>query len=120
MYLEQSIGIILFVLGFSLVFQGELWNAMLVKMKGTAFFPMFGMLCLLIGAFLVMHLSWDSEPRNTILVIFGYLALIKSLFFLVLPSKWMEACFDWALKQHRWVVVEGSVYVILGLYLFIQ
>ena len=124
MVLEKSVAIIFLILGLSLFFKGESWKSTVIKLNNSALYPPLGMLCLSLGSFLIVFLldNWDywmESHRPIILLIMGFLALLKAFFLLFLP-KYTKAFFDWALRKHQALYrLEAVFYIIIAIALFI-
>ena len=122
MLVEKTIGIIFFFIGLSLFIRGEDWKNVVFKLNNPVFYPILGVLFLSLGSFLVvfLHDNWMESYRSVILIVLGYLMLIKALLLLFLPKQ-VQGFFNWALEQHQALYrIEATFYIIIGLTLFIQ
>ncbi len=75
-----------------------------------------GMLTLLLGSFLVnIHNDWSTLPAAFV-SLFGWVALVKAIFYLLLPEVSLNKLIR-KINQRKWYMVDGVVVLLYGLYL---
>jgi uncharacterized membrane protein HdeD (DUF308 family) len=71
---------------------------------------------LLVGLFLVnLHNDWSTLP-SSLITLFGWIATIKGIAYLVLKETTLEKLVKYFYNR-KWFLIDGIISVLLGLYL---
>lgn len=115
--LSKVLGIFLMVVGAAVALRRNYFIpvvATFVEERLTRF--VVGLAELLAGLFLVVtHNEWSSAPA-AIVTLIGWLAVIESIAYMLLPDEVLEELIG-ALNKPEWYVGSGILSMILGLFL---
>lgn len=117
LYMAQLLGVVLVVVGLSLLLHTSFYQKMYKKIVQDEVMLIFsGILALVIGTVIVLaHNVWESS-WVVIITLFGWIALVKGVLLLLLPSETAELTAKW-FKGKGLLIFAGLFYLILGLVL---
>lgn len=114
-FLAKIIGLIYLVIGLGLVLNPKYYHKMFNDLLGDK--PLMyisGLLALIVGFLLVTyHNIWEANWA-VIITVFGWLALIKGVLILVLPTIMTKICKD-LFKTSNAFLVDGLLVLVLGI-----
>ncbi len=117
LYLAQLLGVVLVVIGLSLLIKINFYQKMYQKIvKDEVMLVFFGILALVVGtAVVLVHNIWESS-WVVIITIFGWVGVIKGVMLLLLPGETGQMTSKW-FKGKGLLIAAGLFYLILGLVL---
>ena len=119
LFLSKLIGLYCILIGLSMITRGQATvETVTALLQNSAMTLILGVITL--GAALAMvlaHNIWSGSVLAVVVTLIGWMALIKSLFFLFLPHEMEVELFLGQLHYRQLFYVYAAISLVLGLYL---
>jgi putative exporter of polyketide antibiotics len=119
LFLSRLIGLYCILIGASMMTRGQATvETVTALLQNSAMTLILGVITLAAGlAMVLVHNIWSGSLLAVVVTLIGWMALIKSLFFLFLPHEMEAGLFLGQLHYQQLFYVYAAISLVLGLYL---
>ncbi|MGA8619638.1 MAG: hypothetical protein WB660_14115 [Candidatus Sulfotelmatobacter sp.] len=119
LFLSRLIGLYCILIGLSMMTRGQATvETVTALLQNSAMTLILGVITLTAGLAMVLaHNIWSGGALVVVVTLVGWMALIKSLFFLFLPHEMEAGLFLGQLHYRQLFCVYAAISLVLGLYL---
>ena len=119
LFLSRLIGLYCILIGLSMMIRGQATvETVTALLQNSAMTFILGVITLAAGLAIVLaHNIWSGGALTVIVTLVGWMALIKSLFFLFLPHEMEAGLFLGQLHYRELFYVYAAISLVLGVYL---
>jgi putative exporter of polyketide antibiotics len=119
LFLSRLIGLYCILIGLSMMIRGQATvETVTALLQNSAMTLILGVLTLAAGLAMVLaHNIWSGSALVVVVTLVGWMALIKSLFFLFLPHEMEAGLFLGRLHYQQFFYLYSAISLVLGVYL---
>ena len=119
LFLSRLIGLYCILIGLSMITRGQATvETVTALLQNSAMTLILGVIALAAGLAMVLaHNKWSGGALAVVVTLIGWMALVKSLFFLFLPHEMEARLFLGQLHYGQLFYVYAAISLALGLYL---
>jgi hypothetical protein len=119
LFLSKLIGLYCILIGLSMMTRGQATvETVTALLLNSAMTLILGVITLAVGLAMVLaHNIWSGSVLAVVVTLVGWMALIKSLFFLFLPHEIEAGLFLGQLHYRQLFYVYSAISLVLGVYL---
>jgi hypothetical protein len=119
LFLSKLIGLYCILIGLSMMTRGQATvETVTALLQNSAMTLILGVITLAAGLAMVLaHNIWSGGALVVVVTIVGWMALIKSLFFLFLPPEMEAGVFLERIHYQQFFYMYAAISLVLGLYL---
>ena len=119
MMMTSVVGMVLMVLGVSILLKKHNWDKFLEKHNDEVSLLPLGCISLVFGSFVVMYYDFSmwSNSKELIVLVLGYLGLVKAFLLLFVPAHGLKLV-NWLKRMPYYTYFEGVMAALLGCYMF--
>jgi len=119
LFLSQLIGLYCILIGLSMMIRGQAtMETVTALLQNSAMTLILGVITLAAGlAMVLVHNIWSGGALVVAVTLVGWMALVKSLFFLFLPHEMEAGLFLGQLHYRELFYVYAAISLVLGVYL---
>ena len=115
LFLSKLIGLYCILIGLSMMTRGQATvETVTALLQNSAMTLILGVVTLAAG---LAHNIWSGDTLVVVVTLVGWMALVKSLFFLFLPRKMEAGLFLGQLHYRQLFYVYAAISLVLGVYL---
>jgi putative exporter of polyketide antibiotics len=119
LFLSKLIGLYCILIGLSMMTRGQATvETVTALLQNSAMTLILGVITLAAGLAMVLaHNIWSGSALAVVVTLVGWMALIKSLFFLFLPHEMEARLFLGQLYYQQFFYLYSAISLVLGVYL---
>jgi putative exporter of polyketide antibiotics len=119
LFLSKLIGLYCILIGLSMITRGQATvETVTALLQNAAMTLILGVITLAAGlAMALAHNIWSGSSLAVVVTLVGWMALVKSLFFLFLPHEMEAGLFLGQLHYRQLFYVYAAISLVLGVYL---
>jgi len=119
LFLSRLIGLYCILIGLSMITRGQATvETVTALLQNSAMTLILGVIALAAGLAMVLaHNKWSGGALAVVVTLIGWMALVKSLFFLFLPHEMEAGLFLGQLHYRQLFYLYSAISLVLGVYL---